>query len=155
LHTAVRVELRAGVPDGRLSIGSFSGTVTIGAGGTATITLPVHTSTVGATDITLSLFTASGTALPGTTVVLPVHSTRFGTLALVILSVALGLFILASFGRAVRRSRRDGGQHGPDVSGPPGTAPVAGSVSSGEDLETDDPPEDPDEYADARGRARR
>jgi hypothetical protein len=156
LHTAVRVKLRAGVQSpARLSIGPFHGAVTIAPGGTATITLPVHTSAVGATELNLSLHNWSGKALPGTTVQLPVHTTRFGTLALVILSVALALFILASFARAVRRSRRDGGQHGPDVSGPPGTAPVTGSVSSGEDLETDDPPEDPDEYADARGRARR
>jgi Family of unknown function (DUF6049) len=156
LHTAVRVKLRAQAPtDGRLSIGPFSSLLTIAAGETRTITLLVHASTVGATDLTLSLLTPTGTLLPRTTVQLPVHSTRFGTLALVILSVALALFILASFGRAVRRSRRDDGQHGPDVSAPPGTAAVAGSVSSGEDLETDDPPEDPDEYADARGRARR
>ncbi|HEY3954562.1 MAG TPA: DUF6049 family protein [Streptosporangiaceae bacterium] len=159
LHTAVRVKLHVAVPtDGRLSIGPFKSELTIAAGETTTITLLVHASTVGATEMTLSLLTPTRTELPKTTVELPVHATRFGTLALVILSVALALFVLASFGRAVRRSRRDGGQqsgqHGPDVSGPPGTAAVAGSVSSGEDLETDDPPEDPDEYADARGRAR-
>jgi hypothetical protein len=155
LHTAVRVRLRAQVPaDGRLSIGPFNDKVTIAAGETRTITLSVHAATVGSTEMTLSLLTPSGAALPGTTVQLPVHATRFGTLALVILSGALALFILASFARAVRRSRRDDGQHGQDVSGPPGPAAVAGSVSSGEDLKNDDPPEDPDEYADARGRAR-
>ena len=156
LHTAVRVKLHAQVPaDGRLHIGAFDGTVTVAAGGTATVRLPVHATTVGATEMTLSLLSPSGVVLPSTTVQLPVHATQFGTLALVVLIVALVLFILASFTRAVRRSRRDDGQHGPDVSDRPGPEPVAGSVSSGEDLENDDPPEDPDEYADARGRARR
>ena len=157
LHTAVRVKLRAQVPaDGRLSIGPFDGgVVTIAAGETRTITLSVHASTVGATDMTLSLLNPGGVTLPGTTVQLPVHSSRFGTLALVIMSVALALFILASFARAVRRSRHDSGRTGEDVPGLPGSAAVAGSVSSGEDLANDDPPEDPDEYADARGRARR
>ncbi len=160
LHTAVHVTLHAQVPtDGGLQIGAFDGTVTVDAGGTATVRLPVHATTVGATEMTLSLLSPSGVMLPGTTVQLPVHASQFGTLALVVLFVALALFILASFVRAVRRSRRDGGQHdgqhGQDVSGPPGPAAVAGSVSSGEDLENDDPPEDPDEYADARGRARR
>jgi hypothetical protein len=156
LRTAVRVKLHAQVPtDGRLRIGPFDGTVTVAPGGTATVRLPVHATTVGATEMTLSLLSPAGVMLPGTTVQLPVHATQFGTLALVVLFVALGLFILASFARAVRRSRRDGGQHGQDSSGPPGPAAVAGSVSSGDDLENDDPPEDPDEYADARGRARR
>jgi hypothetical protein len=155
LHTAVRVKLRAQAPTDRLRIGTVDTTVTVAAGGTATVRLPVHAATVGATEMTLSLLSPSGVVLPGTTVQLPVNASQFGTLALVVLFVALGLFILASFARAVRRSRRENGQHGPDVSGPPGAAAVAGSVSSGEDLENDDPPEDPDEYADARGRARR
>jgi hypothetical protein len=161
LNSTVEVQLHASVSgDGRLSIGPFDGLVRIPAGKTTTIRLPVQAPTVGLTDVTLSLLSPDGSPLPGTTVHLPVHATRFGTFALVIMCVALGVFVLTSSARAFRRSRRDGGQHtdgenGGEVSDPPGPAAVTGSVRAGDDLANDHPPEDPDEYADARGRARR
>jgi hypothetical protein len=161
LHTAVRVRLHASVSgDGRLSIGPFDSLVTIPAGKTTTLRLPVQAPTVGLTDVTLSLLSPDGSPLPGTTVRLPVHATRFGTFALVIMCVALGVFVLTSSARAFRRSRHDasgegGEENGGEVSDPPGPAVITGSVRAGDDLTNDQPPEDPDEYADARGRARR
>jgi hypothetical protein len=161
LHTTVRVQLHASVSgDARLSIGRFVGLVTIAPGKTVTIRLPVQAHTVGLTDVSLSLLSPDGTPLPGTTVRLPVHATRFGTFALVIMCVALGVFVLTSGVRAFRRSRHDAGtqdedKDGKEVSDLPGPAAVTGSVRAGDDLANDQPPEDPDEYADARGRARR
>jgi Family of unknown function (DUF6049) len=155
----VRVVLHASADgNARLSIGPFHSQLTIAAGHTTTIPLPLHSHSVGVTDVTLSLDSPNGTPLPKTTVQLSVRATRFGTLALVIMCVALAVFVLASSARAIRRSRRDGGeQHGEDgeTSDPPGPAAIPGSVGSSDDLENDHPPEDPDEYADARGRARR
>ncbi|HEX4059691.1 MAG TPA: DUF6049 family protein [Streptosporangiaceae bacterium] len=158
LHTAVQVVLHASAAgDGRLSIGAFDGLVKIPAGKTTTIRLPVRAPTVGETDVTLILYSRNGSPLTSTRVNLTVHATRFGTLALVILCVALGVFVLTSSVRAIRRSRRDGSQPDNDheSSDAPGAASAPGSVGSGDDLANDDPPEDPDEYADARGRARR
>ncbi len=156
LSQTVRVRLHASVPgDGRLGIGPFDSLVTIPPGKTMTVRLPVRASTVGATEVTLGLLSPDGRPLPGTQVQLPVHATRFGTLALVIMSVALAVFVLTSSARAIRRGRKDGVQHDDQASDPPGPAAVTGSVGSGDDLANDHPPEDPDEYADARGRARR
>jgi Family of unknown function (DUF6049) len=155
----VRVVLHASA-DGsaRLSVGHFDGEITIPAGRTKTISLPLHSHSVGVTDVTLSLYSPNGTPLPKTTVRLPVGATRFGTLALVIMCVALGVFVLASSARAIRRSQRGDGEQrdeNGETSDPPGPAAIPGSVGSGDDLANDHPPEDPDEYADARGRARR
>ncbi|HEY2576177.1 MAG TPA: DUF6049 family protein [Streptosporangiaceae bacterium] len=158
----VQVKLQVRTPgDGRLSIGKFDPVVTIPAGKTITVRLPVHAAAVGATDVTLRLLNPDGSPLPGTRVRLPVHATKFGTLALIVMSVALGVFVLTSAARAIRRSRKDGGPAGDPAPEPPGPAAIPGSVGSvhegheGDDLANDHPPEDPDEYADARGRARR
>ena len=158
MDTAVRVVLHASADgDGRLSIGTFDSRITVPAKGTTTIRLPLHSHSVGVTDVTLSLYSPNGTALPKSTVRLTVRATRFGKLALVIMCVALGVFVLTSSARAIRRSRRDGGQPDKDseTSDTPGPAVIPGSVRAGDDLSNDHPPEDPDEYADARGRARR
>jgi hypothetical protein len=158
----VRVRLHVRVPAGeRLTVGSADSTVFIGAGKTMTIRLSVHSSTVGVTDVTLGLLTPGGRLLPGSLVRLTVRSTNFGTLALVIMCVALAVVVLTASARAVRRARRDGGggpggpPHDNPASDPPGPAAETGSVVSGDDLAHDHPPEDPDEYADARGRASR
>jgi hypothetical protein len=162
LPRAVQVRLHVRVPaDKRLAVGSSDALVSIPSGKTMTIRLSVHSSTVGVGEVTLSLLTPGGRLLPGTVVRLTVRATRFGTLALVILCVALAVFVLTSAARAIRRSRRDGnggpggGQHDNPVSDPAGPAAETGSVVSGDDLAHDHPPEDPDEYADARGRASR
>jgi hypothetical protein len=159
LPGTVQVQLHARVPpDNRLTVGSFDSRVSIPPGKTMTIRVPVHARTVGVTYVTLGLLAPDGKPLPGTLVRLSVHATRFGTLALVIICAALGVFVLTAFARAVRRARKDGrggGESGHPASDPSGPATVTGSVMSGDDLAHDHPPEDPDEYADARGRASR
>jgi hypothetical protein len=155
----VQVRLHARVPpDKRLIVESFDNAVSIPPGKTMTIRVPIHASTVGVTYVTLGLLAPDGHPLPGTLVRLSVHATRFGTLALVIVCGALGVFVLTAFARTVRRARRDGrggGEPRRPAPDPPGPAAVTGSVMSGDDLAHDHPPEDPDEYADARGRASR
>jgi hypothetical protein len=155
----VLVRLKASTPGaGRLSIGTYDPLITVPAGKIITVRLPVHAAAVGVTDVTFELLSPDGSALPGTQVRLSVHATKFGTLALVVMSVALGVFVLTSAARAVRRSRKDGGPEGDPAPESPGPAAITGSVGSvheGDDLANDHPPEDPDEYADARGRARR
>ena len=159
LPQTVQVRLHVRVPaDKRLSVDSPGTMVSIPSGSTTTIQLSVHSSTVGVTELTLGLLTPQGKLLPGTLVRLTVRATHFGTLALVIICVGVAIFVLTSAARAVRRARRDGpgGQQLGDPSADP-QAPAAetGSVVSGDDLAHDHPPEDPDEYADARGRASR
>ncbi len=155
----IQVRLQASTPSpGRLSIGKYDPVITIPAGKIYTVRLPVHAAAVGVTDVTFKLLNPDGSPLPGTQVQLSVHATKFGTLALVVMSVALGIFVLTSGARAIRRSRKDGGPEGDPAPEPPGPAAITGSVGSvhkGDDLANDHPPEDPDEYADARGRARR
>jgi hypothetical protein len=165
LPQTVQVRLHVRVPAGkRLTVGPFASLVSIASGKTVTIRVPVHASTGGVTDVTLGLLAPDGRLLPGTLVRLTVHATRFGTLALVIMCGALAVFVLTFAARAIRRARSDraggdggpgGGGHGDPASDPPGPAAVTGSVMSGDDLAHDHPPEDPDEYADARGRASR
>jgi hypothetical protein len=156
LPQGVRVRLHISVPgDGRLVIGRFNDLVPIPPGKTVTVRLQVHAPTVGVTDVTLGLRSPDGRPLPGTTVRLTVHATRFGTLALVIVCVALGVFVLTSSGRALRRARREEARGDTQPSDAPDAEAAAGSVVSDEPKHADQPPEDPDEYADARGRASR
>ena len=125
----VQVRLQASTSSpGRLSIGKYDPVITIPAGKTITVRLPVRAATVGATDVILELLNPAGSPLPGTQVKLAVHATKFGTLALVVMSVALGVFLLTSAARAIRRSRKDGGPEEDPAPEPPGPAAITGSV---------------------------
>jgi hypothetical protein len=69
-----------------------------------TTTLHVEATQVGSTTITLQLLNQAGQPLPDTERVV-VQATQFGTFAMIILAAALGLFVIASGARAVRRGR--------------------------------------------------
>jgi hypothetical protein len=71
--------------------------------------LQVKTTTLGSTSIDMWLLTPSGQQLPGRTATMTVQATHFGTFALVILAAALGVFMITSAGRAIRRGRTSGG----------------------------------------------
>jgi hypothetical protein len=125
----VQVKLRVSTPSaGRLSIGKYDPVITIPAGKIITVRLPVRAASVGVSDVTFELLNPDGVPLPGTQVQLLVHATKFGTLALVVMSVALGVFVLTSAARAIRRSRKDGGTDGDPAPEPPGPATITGSV---------------------------
>jgi hypothetical protein len=79
------------------------GMVVVPADHQITTTLHVQATQVGSTTITLQLLNRTGTVLATDRVV--VQATQFGTFAMIILAAALGLFVLASAARAVRRGR--------------------------------------------------
>jgi len=163
LRYAVRVRLAVTVPaSGRLAVDVPPGPVIVPARSDVTLKLHVRAAAVGSTTISLRLVTPGGAPLPGSPVLLTVQATHFGTLALVIISAALGVFVLTSIRRAFIREPGDPprpGADGPDPGGAdspdqPGLSGGADNVVSdrGDD---EDRPEDPDEYASPPGRTER
>jgi hypothetical protein len=159
LSYAITVRLGAEIPgQQRVQVGLPPGTITVPGDTDKTIKLHVRASAVGSTTIRLSLLSRAGTPLPGHSVTLTVQATHFGTLAIVIIGAALGVFMLASVRRAFTRGR--GEQPGPATASPgtgpasqepPGQAERADNVVA--DQADDEPPaEDPDEYASTPGR---
>jgi hypothetical protein len=163
LPEAIQVRLQAtGPSDGRLTVTGNQGLITIGAGATQTVKLSVRSDAVGDTSIQLRLLGANGVPLPGDPVSLGVQSTQFGTTLLVIIFAALGVLVLTAIARAIRRGLRDE-EPVPQTSDQPQNEPErpvgmpspvdgAANVETGNDA-TDprDPPEAPDDFAEARG----
>jgi hypothetical protein len=154
LPVAVRVQLAVGLPPGgRITVKLPSRDVTVAAHTDQTLKLRVRAAAVGSTTIELALTAPGGAPLPTAEVTLTVQATHFGTLALYIIGIALGVFMLASVRRALRRGRGDqsatAAAGDPDVPGPPGGADNVGANRSDDD---DPSAEDPDEYASAPGR---
>jgi hypothetical protein len=166
LPEAIKVRLQAtGPSDGRLTVTGNQGLITIGANTTQTIKLSVRSDAVGDTSIQLRLLGADGIPLPGDPVSLGVQSTQFGTTLLVIIFAALGVLVLTAIARAIRRGLRDD-EPAPYTSDQPGNEPerpvgMPSPVDGAANVETDndatdprDPPEAPDDFAEARGWAR-
>jgi hypothetical protein len=113
LGQAVNVRLQVGPSTGRVVIGNFTHLVTVAGGGTQrTIKIPVRAAAAGATTLTLWLTTPDGRPLPGSTAKLTVEATHFGTMAIVIIGIALGVFVLTAAGRAIWRGRGRAGEDG-------------------------------------------
>jgi hypothetical protein len=124
LGQAVRVGLRVSVPStGRVVIGVPSKLITVPAGEQKTIKIPVKASEAGSTTLTLWLTSPGGTPLPGSTARVTVEATHFGTMAIVIIGIALAVFVITAIGRAIRRGTRQPG--GGDGGGAEGTAAAA------------------------------
>lgn len=172
----VTLKITAASPN-RIVFGNFNHLVTVAAGKQRIIKIPVHSAVAGSTVLSIQLCTRDGTPLPGASATMTVEATRFGTLALVIIGIAFGVFVLTSVGRAIRRGRdsdpADLAVGGVDM-GPAGTDPggAAATGGPGEDLrnrpnppdwpggpatvgtvQDERQPEEPDEHASARGRA--
>jgi hypothetical protein len=159
LNYTITVRLSVQLPgQERIKVDLPPGDITVPASTDKTLKLHVRAAAVGSTTIRLSLESRAGKPLPGRSVVLTVQATHFGTLALVIIGAALGVFMLASVRRAFTRGRGDQPGHGtgtqsagPASQEPPGQAEGADNVVA--DHADDDPPaEDPDEYASTPGR---
>jgi hypothetical protein len=106
LRYPVLVKLQVGVPrNGIISVRSQSGYLKVAARTVITIKLAVSTAAVGSTTLRLSLVTKDGAALPVMPVIMTVQATHYGTLALVIIAAALGVFMLTSAARGLRRGR--------------------------------------------------
>lgn len=179
LRYPVLLRVQVTVPrDGRLSVREAAGVVRVAAGTVVTIKLAVSSAATGSTTLHLSLLTPGGVPLPGQPVTMTVQATHYGTLALVIIAAALGVFMLTSATRAIRRGRtaadargaapRRGASPREQAAAPrqPAASPdqaaqprKADNVESGHaethDAADADAPEDADEYARTPGRADR
>ena len=165
LRQPVTVQLKLSTPTrDRIVIGRFRNVVTVQAGTQKVIKIPVQSAVAGSTTLTIQLYNRSGTPLPGASAKLTVTATHFGTLALVIIAIAFGVFVLTSIGRAVRRGGDrpdpgDAGEESGDNGEPGASAPNPASEPGGPDTvgaeQPDDErvPEEADEHASARGRA--
>ena len=126
-----------------------------------TTKLQVEETGVGTTEIDMHLLTARGQALPGATAKMTVTTTHFGTFALVILAAALGIFMITSAGRAIRR--RGPGTDSPDADahqdhpGEPGQAgpedQVTGDASARSGARGGEQPEEADNVSHDRARS--
>jgi hypothetical protein len=166
LPQQVTVRLKVSVPpEDQVSIGHYKSVITVPARSAVPVRIPMQAAAAGSKTLSLWLTTPEGTALPGKPVNLTVTATHFGTLAIVIISVALVVFVLSAAARAIRRG-------GPTDAGPEDSAeaveldPMAstrdpakeggepGSVGSGS-AEEPEPAKEDDEHATAPGRADR
>ncbi len=107
LGQPVRVRLRVNVPStGHITIGVPTSPVTVAGGEQRLIKIPLRAAEAGSTTLTLWLATPDGRPLPGSTAKLTVEATHFGTMAIVIIGIALAVFVLTAAGRAIRRGRK-------------------------------------------------
>ena len=145
---AVQVRLNASVVDvpdrtSQLTIGNFQHLVKIQPQQVALVRLPVSSAPIGPTAIRLSLRTAHGKPLPFPPVSLTVQSTRYGRAILFLIGAAIGVLVLTSVFRGVRRWLHVDSQVVPEDADLPGSV-VTGTSSARH------PTEAPDDLADAR-----
>jgi hypothetical protein len=148
LHQAIRVRVVATVANSplrtsQLTIGHFQDTVTIPANAPGTVRLPVNSAPQGSTQIKLSLTSADGTPLTFTETSLTVLSTRYGRAILFLIGAAIGVLVLTSLYRAVRRWLHGDTHLVNEKADPPGSV-VTGTSDARH------PTEAPDDLADAR-----
>ena len=145
---AVEVRLKANVVDvpdrtAQLTIGNFQDLVKVQPQQAVTVRLPVSSAPIGPTAIRLSLTTASGRLLPFPPTSLTVESTRYGRAILFLIGAAIGVLVLTSVFRGIRRWLQADTQ----VDRADGDLP--GSVVTGTSSARH-PTEAPDDLADAR-----
>jgi Family of unknown function (DUF6049) len=150
-HHAIRVRLKVSVvnvPDrtSQLTTGRFQDLITVQPGQTPLVRLPVSSAPIGPTAIRLSLTTANGRALPLSPTSLTVESTRYGRAILFLIGAAIGVLVLTSVFRGVRRRLHADSPVIRADTDPPGSV-VTGTSSARH------PTEAPDDLADARRRA--
>ena len=143
---AIKVRLNTdvvNVPDrtSQLSIGHFQSLITVQPKQAPTIRLPVNSAPIGSTVIQLSLTTAHGKALSVPVTSLTVQSTRYGRAILFLIGAAIGVLVLTSVFRGVRRRMRADAQVAPEDADLPGSVDTSSARH---------PTEAPDDLADAR-----
>jgi Family of unknown function (DUF6049) len=148
---AVEVRLNASVLDvpdrtAQLTIGNFQDLVKVQPQQTALVRLPVSSAPIGPTAIQLSLTTANTGALQLEPTTLTVESTRYGRAILFLIGAAIGVLVLTSVFRGVRRRLQADSPVVRADTDPPGSV-VTGTSSARH------PTEAPDDLADARRRA--
>ncbi len=148
---AIQVRLNASAansPDraSQLSVGRFQNLVTVQPQQAVTVRLPVSSAPIGSTVIQLSLTSANGTPLPFADRSFTVVSTRYGRAILFLIAAAIGVLVLTSSYRAVRRGLNAAGRVIAGEADPAGTV-VTGTTGARH------PTEAPDDLAEARRRA--
>jgi hypothetical protein len=143
---AIQVRLNTHVVDvpdrtSQLSIGHFQSLTTVQPKQAPTVRLPVNSAPIGATAIQLSLSTVHGKALPLPVTSLTVQSTRYGRAILFLIGAAIGVLVLTSVFRGVRRRMRADTQVAPEDGDLPGSVDTTSARH---------PTEAPDDLADAR-----
>ncbi|MCW2933696.1 MAG: hypothetical protein JWM19_4658 [Actinomycetia bacterium] len=111
LDVAVRVRVRALLPpNSPVSVPTFNSLVIIPPQQIQIVRMPVRSATLGSTLIQLQLVTRNGTPLgtPQSLSTLSIESTRFGRALLIVIAAALGVLVLSSLARWVRRKWREG-----------------------------------------------
>ena len=108
LSWAVQVRVVATLPAGsQLSVGKLE-LMTVPPGTTPTVRMSVQSTAIQTTTMQLQLVTKNGSPLPWTALSLSVQVTRYGRALLVLIAAALGVLVLASVARWIRRSQADG-----------------------------------------------
>jgi hypothetical protein len=165
LDRDVTVALEVSRPRGDpVTIGRYPKLIKVQGGAQVTVKIPVQAAAAGSTTLTLRLTSPEGRALPGKAASLTVTATHFGTLAIVIISVALVVFVLTAAARAFRRGGGPGGGDAgaeteeldsmPGPRDPASAEDEPGSVGTGTADERQPARED-DEHATAPGRTDR
>jgi hypothetical protein len=108
----VQVRVMAIPESTQLTVGSIDELITIQPKKTATVSMTVHSTGIGTTTLQLQLETKHGSPMTWTAQSLSVQATRYGRALLVLIGAALGVLVLASVARWVRRRRSDGSAHG-------------------------------------------
>jgi Family of unknown function (DUF6049) len=147
LHEPIAVKVSASVVDSpgrtsQLTVGPLPKLVVVQPQEAVTVRLPVSSAPQGSTTIRLSLTSANGTLLPFATTSLNVQSTRYGRAILFLIGAAIGVLVLTSAYRGVRRWLHADADVAEDAA-PPGSV-VAGTTGARH------PTEAPDDLADAR-----
>jgi len=123
----VRVQLNVSQSANRgFTVITRPGIIEVPADTIITEKVKVRAAAIGSTTINLRLLAPDGQPLPGAPIILTVQATHFGTLGLTVLALALGVFVVTSAMRAVRRGRVPPGPGtegpGPEGPGPEGAA---------------------------------
>ncbi|HEY6311159.1 MAG TPA: DUF6049 family protein [Streptosporangiaceae bacterium] len=152
MSRAIRVKVNVSVvnsPDrtSQLSVGHFKDVIVVQPQLSPLVRLPVNSAPQGSTVIQVSLTTADGAALLPVvaTKSLTVLSTRYGRAILFLIAAAIGVMILTSVYRGVRRWLRAESHVAGEDAGQPGSVGTGTSARH--------PMEAPDDLAEARRRA--
>jgi hypothetical protein len=149
LHQSIAVRVVVSVKNVRgrtsqLTVNHFQDLLIIPPGGLPIVKLPVSAAPQGSTAIYISLASADGTALPGAGhASITVLSTRYGRAILFLIGAAIGVLVLTSLFRGVRRRMRGDTNLVNEEADPPGSV-VTGTSDARY------PTEAPDDLADAR-----
>jgi hypothetical protein len=92
----------------QLSVSKFADLIQVAAGQTGTVRIPLHSSAITTTTMQLQLQTENGSPLTWTSQLLSVQATRYGRALLVLIAAALGVLVLTSVARWIRRWQSDG-----------------------------------------------